>query len=144
MCPSKSQFSKNIKSLIACIISAETITSSVFMRTEPLSVKAPDTDTQWSPLPLNTGQPAHPAGLLHGQPGPRAFPGCQVEGWRPPTPVRTVITEGHLSPLFPFRQWGKTGNWRKAEATRESRCSQYLDLFTCINIIHSAAALFTK
>lgn len=65
--------------------------------------------------------------------GAQGFP--RVSDWRldSPSPIRTVITECHLSMLNPFRCWGKTGSWTKqkppgnpdASSTRSSYLHQY-------------------
>lgn len=64
------------------------------------------THAQRSPQP-NLGQPAHPAGPSPWAARAQGFP--RVSGWGLDNPslVGTVIAEGHLSALFPFRQWEK-------------------------------------
>lgn len=73
----------------------------------------------------------------------QGFP--RVSGWGLDNPslVRPVIRESSVN-VVSIQTARKTGNWRKAEATGESRCTKYLDPITCINIIHPAVSLFAK
>lgn len=76
--------------------------------------------------------------------GSQVFPRVSGLGSDNPSLVHTVIAQGHLSTLFPAQTVRKTGNWRNADATGESRCNRHRDPFTWINIVLPAAARLTK
>lgn len=63
------------------------------------------------------GCPAHPAGLIRGQPGPRSFPGCRVEVQTTP-PLSTLLLHRVVCPHCFHTDGEKNGHLEKCRRRR--------------------------